>query len=290
MSAAEYIAACLRAAGTNWTVTNALGSALLTVSEGAQVARPHRLLSLVSAGVVTSGDVRFGVPALARAMYAAAAEVAAGMSTTASLPPAIVPVATVEHDNSQLRYGKGTCASAAACVGAALDGAPGPLDCYVLPCGEPTISRYCLLCMRCDASALAVVYDEMAKLEPSGIQAARIVPPVMNPVNCPNGYKEECCGVRPNSYIFTPVHFVGCNFPLRVVQCEGGGLAVDQDAAVWQPDRSFLRLGPAGLHTKGSLSGAKQVGGAFPSQQKPPSQFQGVRPPRSSKRPRRTSR
>lgn len=283
---AEYIAACLRAAGANWTLTNAIGSALVSVPATCPVARPHRLLSLAAAGVVTSGDVRFGMPALARVMYAAAAEVAAGVSTTASLPPAIVPVATVEYDNTQLVYGDGTCASGAACVGAALDGAPGPLDCYVLPCGVPTISRYCLLCMRCDASALAVVYDEMSRLEPSGVQAARIVPPMMNPVNCPNGYKEECCGVRPTSHVFTPVHLVGCNFPLRVVQREDGKFAVDQDAAVWNPPRPFLRLGPVGPRTTGSRCGPTPAGGASALRPRLPLRCGGERPPLLSAKPR----
>lgn len=262
---AEYIAACLRAAGSNWTLTNAIGAALVSVPATCPVARPHRLLSLAAAGVVTTGDVRFGMPVLARAMYAAVAEVGTSISTPASLPPAIVPVATVEYDNTQLVFGEGTCASGAACVGAALDGAPGPLDCYVLPCGERTISRYCLLCMRCDAAALAVVYDEMSRLEPCGAQSARIVPPVMNPVNCPNGYKEECCGVKPTSHVFTPVHLAGCNFPLRVVQRADGKFAVDQDAGVWKPHRPFLRNGPAGPRTIVSRYGPKRAGGALGS-------------------------
>ena len=276
---AEYIAACLRAAGANWTLTGGIGAALVSVPAKCPIARPHRLLSLAASAAVTSGDVRFGLPALARAMYAAAADVAAGISTTASLPPAIVPVATVEYDNTQLVYGQGTCASGGACVGAALDGAPGPLDCYVLPCGEPTVSRYCLLCMRCDASALSVVYDEMSRLEPCGVQSARIVPPMMNPVNCPNGYIEDCCGVRPTSHVFTPVHLAGCNFPLRVVQRNDGKFAVDQDAAVWKPTRSFLRFGPVGPRTTGSLCGPKPAGGALELQQKRPLRHKGPHRP-----------
>jgi hypothetical protein len=113
------------------------------------------------------------------------------------------------------------------------------------------------------------VYDEMSRLEPSGTQCARIVPPMMNTVNCANGYKEECCGVRPTSHVFTPVHLAGCNFPLRVVQRQDGKMAVDQDAAVWKPPRHFLRHGPAGPHPIGSHCGPKLAGGAFQLGRKP---------------------
>lgn len=263
---ADYIAACLRAAGTNYSVSGAIGATLVSRKwEGATVGArpPHRLLTLAAATVVVDGDVRFGRPPLARAVYEAVAAAVGARSQTPSTPLAIIPIATVEHDNKYLVYGKGTCASGAACVGASLDGAPGPLDRYVLPCGEETVTGYCLLCTRTDAAAINVVYNEVGRLHPKGGQSPMIVPPFQNPVNTPGGYKSECCGVTPSSSIFSPVHVVGSNFDMRVVTIPGGKLAVDQDAAVWAPDNHFLGHGPGRLPASASLLGQPRPAGVF---------------------------
>ena len=255
---AEYITACLRTAGTNYAVSGAIGSALTPTDPRASGAPTHRLLSMAAATVIVDGDVRFGLkPALTRAVYAAAAGAVGCISQTPCTPPALIPVATVEHDNMQLMYSaQGTCAAKCACVGAGLDGAPGPLDSYVLPCGNTAVSGYCLLCIRCDAAALNAVYNEVAKQGPKIGRPAIVVPPFQNLVECPNGYKASCCGVRPDSALFTPVHVVGCNFDMRVVQ-RGGTLCVDQDAAVWAPTPHFLESGPSPPPSSGSVCGPR---------------------------------
>jgi hypothetical protein len=262
---AEYIAECLKAAGANYALTGALGSTLSLRGHGPMVEKPHRLLTLAAASAVTDGDVRFGNPKLARAVYAAAAGAVGSISVTPSLPPAIIPVSTVEHDNRCLVYGAGTCASGPACVGAGLDGAPGPLDAYVLPGTQiRTATMHCLLCIRCDATALSSVYSEVVKHEPkSGVRASIIVPPFQNLVNVPNGYYSAACGVTPSSGVFSPVHIAGCNFPLRVIERDGV-LAVDQDAGVWTPDNHFLGFGPDRLPQGGSQRGQPPSVGGFP--------------------------
>lgn len=255
---AEYITACLRAAGTNFAVSGAIGSTLTPTDERASKAAPHRLLSMAASTIVVDGDVRFGLkPALTRAVYAAAAGAVGSISQTPCMPPAIIPVATVEHDNTQLMYGAhGTCVAQTACVGAGLDGSPGALNSYVLPCGNTAVSGYCLLCIRCDAAALNAVYNEVARQRPKTNNPAIVVPPFQNLVNCPNGYKAACCGVTPNSALFSPVHVVGCNFAMRVVQ-RGNTLCVDQDEAVWLPNPSFLGCGPSPLMSSGSACGPR---------------------------------
>ena len=263
-----YAAQYLKVAAANWTVSNALGSALFLKDLNKATKKPGRLLQLAAASTVTDGDVRFGRPGLARVIYEAVAGGLGSIATTASDPPAVIPISTVEHENKMLVYSKeGTCASGQACVGAALDGAPGPLNAYEIETspsnGVRPSTGFCLLCIRTDAVALHTVYNDVARHTPAvGTSCPTFLSPFQNLVDCAGGYKRKYMGITPESHLFAPIHLVGCNFPLRVV-ADGDVFRVDQDAAVWVPDDHFLGSGPRLPAQNASHTGRRQRGVGF---------------------------
>lgn len=268
MDPAAYASQYLKVAAANWTLSNALGSALTLKEINTATRKPGRLLQLAAAATVTDGDVRFGRPGLARVIYEAVAGGLGSIATTASHPPAIIPISTVAYESQMLIYSTaGTCASGQACVGASLEGAPGPLDAYVIEtnpsCDVRPTTGFCLLCIRTDAVALHTVYNDVARHTPAvGNSCPSFLAPFQNLVDCAGGYKKSCMGITPESHLFAPIHLVGCNFPLRVV-ADNGIFRVDQDAAVWTPNNYFLGLGPRPPAQSASLTGQQQLGAGY---------------------------
>lgn len=150
------------------------------------------------------------------------AQVAAVGNDFAS-PPEFAPVATVEWDNTQLRWPQSgsapasswvQCAAGRSCAALNLPGAPGPLGAYCNP-GATRSSKFCLLCIREDVEGLTLV--ESAKAPVAG-RGPCLQAPFQNLVGCPGGYNIEACSVRPGKQHVFPggVHIVGTSGALTV--------------------------------------------------------------------------
>lgn len=115
--------------------------------------------------------------------------------------PACVPVSTVEHENTQLEWGRKhvpLCASRQECEALTLPGAPGPLPVYLSVSEQdqfdktkatPTIPRFCLLCIRRDAHALSMLQASLPTNTNRTGRAAFVLPPFVNLVDVPGGYR-----------------------------------------------------------------------------------------------------
>ena len=177
------------------------------------------------------------------------AQTVAGIATVACHPPAVVPVSTSYHDDTQLRWNdrEHPCASGRMCAACLLPGAPGPLPFYV-PEGVRRCDyeqpAFCLLCIRADVAAVAAVYSRVVQSSERQLgRAAIALPPFQNLVNCDGGYSEQSLGVTPSQAIFAPVAVVGPAIPPVGVMADGT-LFVDQSQL---KSRSFLGR-PAQLH------------------------------------------
>ena len=114
-----------------------------------------------------------------------------------------IPVSTVEHETTQLCWGRKdipVCASRHECEALTLQGAPGPLPIY-LPVTEqdefdltkklPNVPRFCLLCIRRDAHALSMLQASLPVSTAQTGRAAFVVPPFVNLVDVPGGYRSS---------------------------------------------------------------------------------------------------
>ena len=139
----------------------------------------------------------------------------AGVAVVNTDPPAVVPLSTSQHEDTQLRWDDDAhpCASGPQCAAAQLPGAPGPLPYYV-PEGvrrdQYEAPACCLLCIRADAAAVATVYSRVVQSSSQQLgRAAVALPPFQNLVNCDGGYSERALGITPNQCIFAPISLVG---------------------------------------------------------------------------------
>ena len=115
--------------------------------------------------------------------------------------PRCVPVSPVEHEATQLEWGRGLvpcCAAKEECEALTLPGAPGPLHIYLSVAEQdsfdkdeiyPVIPRFCLLCIRRDAHALSMLQNSLPPLASRTGRAAFVLPPFVNLVDCPGGYR-----------------------------------------------------------------------------------------------------
>lgn len=161
-------------------------------------------------------------------------------------PPPAIPISGAAHECFQLQWnrpGVPACSSGPECVAALLPGAPGPLPIYLTPAEEADRTElpaphFCLMCIRADAAALVKTLGAVVRASGPGLGcAAMAMPPFQNLVNCPDGYKESCLGVRPfDSAVFTPISIAGPGAASRVEYDPApprGGFYVDQQDALW---------------------------------------------------------
>jgi len=146
-----------------------------------------------------------------------------------------IPVSTVEHDNSQLVWGRtsftsgalvNSCSHEEECDSLKLRGNQGPLQRYMSPEEQllfdstgthPSAPDFCLLCIRRDIHAAYLAYS--ATIINSTRQLDRptfVIPPFQNLVDCPGGYKLDAMGVTPSSFTAIPLHVCGVNGSLSV--------------------------------------------------------------------------
>lgn len=156
-----------------------------------------------------------------------------GIAVVDADPPAVVPISTSQHEDTQLRWDDDAhpCASGQQCAAAQLPGAPGPLPYYV-PEGVARADyeqpAFCLLCIRADVAAVSAVYSRVVQSSARQLgRAAVALPPFQNLVNCDGGYHERALGLTPNQCIFAPISLAG---PHKLpVSVDGGGVFfVDQ--------------------------------------------------------------
>lgn len=169
----------------------------------------------------------------------------AGIGVVPCDPPAMVPISTSQHEDTQLVWNDPKpahrCASGAACAAAQLPNSPGPLPYYV-PEGSSRAEyeqpAFCLMCIRADATAVAAVYSKVVQCSKRQLgRAAVAVPPFQNLINCDGGYQASAAGVKPDQCIFAPISIVG---PHKLpVSIDGNGTHyIDQSTIKWP---GFLR-------------------------------------------------
>lgn len=166
-----------------------------------------------------------------------------------------VDVATVEHDNRQLEWGREgvpLCAAGSFCAATSLVMNQGPLHAYELPSKSRGFLKYCLLCCRGDVEGMVMSVAAQSKSMCARVPV--ITPPFKNCVG-PGGYDPAQCSVTPtNQSVFVGnVWIVRLSGPLQVrLNAETGKCYVDQGALVYrgggQQDevgRPFLGRGAA---------------------------------------------
>jgi hypothetical protein len=169
------------------------------------------------------------------------------IATVRTAPPADIPVSTVFHDNTQLRWDTTDhmCCSGADCVAWLLDGAVGPLPVYAaagVDRATVPMPAFCLLCIRADAAAVCRIAAHVGKATPYAFgMTPCVLPPFQNLVDCHDGYYTEALGVTPSQDILSPISIASASaFPMAVVYDAVAELFyVDQSAGVWRPDRAF---------------------------------------------------
>ncbi len=114
-----------------------------------------------------------------------------------------VPISTVEHEMTQLEWGRAgvpECASREECEALTLPGAPSALPMYLSFEEQlefdrnrtvPTIPRFCLLCIRRDAHALSMLKSSLPSTAQQTGRAAFVLPPFKNLVDVPGGYRSS---------------------------------------------------------------------------------------------------
>lgn len=147
-----------------------------------------------------------------------------------------VPVATVDMDNEQLRWGMDAplCSAGGLCVATRLTNAPGPLHAYTPPSGDNS-SDLCLLCLR-----LHVEMINKASLTISEATSSAVLhPPFTNLMNCPGGYHDWAMGVTPNHQrLFDRQCSIVGSCPNLTVKYSPLDKTwwVDQSEIIWTPD------------------------------------------------------
>ena len=159
-------------------------------------------------------------------------EVAATRTDTACCH---IPVSTVEHENTQLVWGRTSiktkepvelCSHGDECDALKLRGNQGPLHRYMSPEEQsifdsegthPSGPSFCLLCIRRDVHAVylahsAVMVNSTRQLD----RGTFVIPPFQNLVDCPGGYNLNSIGVNPSEFSGIPVHIVGVSGSLTV--------------------------------------------------------------------------
>ena len=157
-----------------------------------------------------------------------------------------MPVSTVEHENTQLRWGRKLplCAFGCECDGHLLRNSPGPLHVYLSVSEQekfdsdgtvPTGALFCLLCIRRDAQALYLAHRAAlgTTVSASG-RPTFCVPPFVNLVDVPGGYVRSAIAVPADACGDMPVQIVGVASTLTVVtDAFTGEKYVDQGAIVF---------------------------------------------------------
>ena len=147
-----------------------------------------------------------------------------------------VPIATVDMDNEQLRWGLSApvCSAAGLCVATRLTNAPGPLHAYSPPSGDNS-SDLCLLCLR-----LHVEMINKASLSITDATSSAVLhPPFTNLMNCPGGYHDWAMGVTPNHQrLFDRQCSIVGSCPNLTVKYSPLDKTwwVDQSEIIWTPD------------------------------------------------------
>jgi hypothetical protein len=124
-----------------------------------------------------------------------------------------IPISTVEHENTQLKYGRTapTCAADHECEAHSLPGNRGPLHVYrsLTETEKEGACIFCLLCIRRDAQAI-----QLAQRANTG-STSFIIPPFQNLVDTPGGYRAAAMGVQATTSI-CGVNIVGVSNCLSV--------------------------------------------------------------------------
>lgn len=169
------------------------------------------------------------------------------ISTVRSDPPASIPISTVFHENTQLRWddAEHLCDSGADCAAWHLEGAPGPLPVYVAPGTDRSTvpaPAFCLLCIRADASSVCRIAMHVGKATPYSFgMTPCVLPPFQNLVDCADGYHSEVLGVTPGQDIMSPISIASASFPMTVCyDALAEQFYVDQSAGIWRPDKPPL--------------------------------------------------
>lgn len=115
----------------------------------------------------------------------------------------VVPVSTVEHETTQLQWGRTgvpECVAGCECEAKAMESAPAPLHVYLSASEQaafdthgdlPDQPRFCLLCIRRDAHALAMLQASLPDTLHHSGRAAFVRPPFLNLVDVPGGYRSS---------------------------------------------------------------------------------------------------
>jgi len=153
-----------------------------------------------------------------------------------------VPVSTVEHENSQLEWGRTgvrLCACGDECDATALDNNQGPLHVYFSVAEHDRFAAngahpdrlFCLLCIRRDVHALALAFQ--ASADPPVPFA---VPPVQNLVDVPGGYIASALAVTADSSVLGAA-VVGV--------CSGFAVRYNPGTKTWFVDQGRIIVGAA---------------------------------------------
>jgi hypothetical protein len=152
---------------------------------------------------------------------------------TASSGPLLIPIATVDDDNSQLifdRPGIDACCRGDDCIAHMIEGPPAkPLGAY-RGVGHDPLTNECLLCLRHQVAMIVQMYRSHGSRPPVGV-----LPSFCNVVDAPGGYRSSFCAVTPADVeiISGAVHIMGSPISFKkVYNPYTKQWYVDQSAAV----------------------------------------------------------
>jgi hypothetical protein len=184
-------------------------------------------------------------------------------ATSETVPPpdlSTIPLSTVEHDNTQLRWhrpGVPLCDYGDECDALSLYGNQGPLHAYLTPAQQqafdgptqhlPEGPYFCLLCIRRDLHALHLAHAATCHptLQTNG-RPVLVLPPFQNIVDAPGGYIRSAMvnGAEGGSFLPVPVSVVGVSGTLTVkYDPVAKRWFIDQGAIIYQGQNSGVPLG-----------------------------------------------